>query len=1449
MRIVNFRLLGLFLLLSLVISVTAYFVHGYQNRRNAGVLLRQADLARERKRPDEAIGYLERYIMLVPGNSIDQRAELGILQADLKRFPKAYGNLEAVLRLDRTRLVVRRRLVDVVIGLGRIHDACDHLGVLLDVAPDDSELLELLADCYTQVGEYTGTASAPRAKELLNRAIEAAPGRLHLNVQLAVLLRDHLKDGSGAIQVLKEMVERNVDTAAAYVIRGTFQLESRDASFSSRPAAQEGKPGSDAPETMIESQKNLLTGVLQDARLALELAPDDDAVILFATRSFLANDRLEEAQDLARRGLQLYPKNALIYGLLANLELRTGHRDEAISWLKRGLQAVPKHQDLLWNLALLLIEAGNVLDAEKTRKELWSTRYPRPPLTFLESRILIAKGEWLNAARKLTGLQASLGKWPDLLKQSYFWLGQCHERLGRIDLQLLAFSQAIGVDPLWIPARLGVARALLGIGRFDQALEEYRLITRLSGAPTSTLTQLARLEIYANFRRDPSERDWGTATHILDRLEQLDPNSATVVILRAEILVARDQKSQAEESLLAARDRSPESLELWLGLVALAERGEDDGQRAWERLNEAQAAVGDAVLIRLARARHLAGRRGVEAKEAIRELAVPGDSWTADERVELFAGLATVSLALGDFEETERLGKLVAEAQPTNLPVRLLLFDLSSRSGKISLMEQILEDVKGIEGSGPLWRYGEAVRLNIVAKVENRPDLYKKAKDQLNQASIARPAWSLVPLLQAQINEAEKDQESAIHNYLQAIRLGERSSEVVSQVVDLLYQRGRMTDADKLIRNLQAQQSPFSAEMNRLATEISLNIGDRDRALLFVTKAAVASKEPKQHVWVGRIFSALEKNDDAEEHFRKAIELDTTATAGWVALVQFLGKTKQIQRAEAALKQAETSIKPKSDVPLALAQSLEFLERHEEAEARYQTALEITPDDAPVIRRVADFYLRRGKIQEAGTLFTRIVKGQAKAGEEERFLCRRSLALTLLPQRDPVAVKRALALIEENLVLLPQSVADLRVKALLLSLSPDQKSRVEAAELLEGTLAGDEWSSAPELLAESRLMLAQLYVGLDAPQKAALHFRKLATAHDVQPRYVIEYIRFLISQKEFNEAELWLNPLEKQSPGDLAVAALAAEVLFVRERYQELLTSIDKFVKAPVSPEGTRQPRARNAAMLLEGFAGRLQQSAASDESSAAKDWAEKFLARANELYRVNTEERPEELLAQAAFYGRQGRFEESLEILERVANTARPEEIAAVVATLPTSPSASAAHFARAEKILVAALEQHNRPTGLLIVLANQKSWQGEYDDAERYYREVLKIDNDDPSALNNLALLLALRGQGGQEPLKLIEKALKLAGPNPTLLDSRAAIKLSLGDAKGAGNDLTGLLRGPQANATYYFHKALVDSYLNENEQAQQSLSRAKELGLRLEDLHPLERIKLQRLQRELK
>jgi tetratricopeptide (TPR) repeat protein len=366
-----------------------------------------------------------------------------------------------------------------------------------------------------------------------------------------------------------------------------------------------------------------------------------------------------------------------------------------------------------------------------------------------------------------------------------------------------------------------------------------------------------------------------------------------------------------------------------------------------------------------------------------------------------------------------------------------------------------------------------------------------------------------------------------------------------------------------------------------------------------------------------------------------------------------------------------------------------------------------------------------------------------------------------------------------------------------------------------------------------------------------MHLLQLAASRGArEPGYVASYIKFLLSRNEVDEAFLWIERLKSAAPREFATAALSTEILLMREQYERILPVIEQFVEEAGVDVVNRQFRRKQCAGLLEGFANRIRKPAkeGAEVPAPAREWGERFISRAEALFREDIEDRPREALELARFKIRTGNLEEALDILEREWANVSPGDVTGVTTALLTSPGTSGVHLARAEKVLQESIEKHSRPIGLLLSLADQKNWSGDYDGAEKLYREVLVKDPRNPVAMNNLALILALGGGHGAEALDLIKRAIDLVGNDPSLLDSRATIYLLQGNTQLAASDLSQVIE-LRPSAMAYFHQAQVFNRLGQKDAARQALSKSRELGLVVSTLHPIERKSYEKIQEELR
>jgi cellulose synthase operon protein C len=1408
----RFFLLGLIACVVLL-AAAVHGLHAFQISRQSSFLLDQAHRALKEQQFGPAVNYFQQYTKLAP-QDFDAQGELGLLLADLHAPQAAAFTLEKVLRSQPDRDDLRRRLVTLEMEIERASDAEAHLERLLAKLPNDAALWDLLGTCQAVRGEF-GPASVSLQKSLGRNSRQ-----VDTYAHLADVLRQ-LKRPDEADACMEKMVRANPESARAHLLDGRY-------------LAGIGRE----KEAWEQTEK------------ALELSPKETDALLLAAQLASAKPPYDKARGYAQRAIDSAPSSAAGYIILARIEAAAGDRKQAIACLETGAAATQsRDRALLWELGRLRIAAGDLPGTQgivDTLRKLPADDRFEPLIGCLEAAIELANHHWPAATQRFQQVVPQLSRFPDLQRDVQLQIAACQEKLGNTELQLAAYREAARANPSWPPARLGIASVLLAKGKFDDALEEYRQIAKLDGMEGAGAAGVARLLILKNLARRPAAQDWTEVDSLLNRLGRKNPDSVGVTLLRAEALAGEQHPAEAEQLLLAARTKSPDQTELWMALVGLANR-QQQWPTAEQLLAEAEKKFGDQVWLRLARGAYLLAHDKRESASKLKALGDQSAAFSPADQATLVHGLATLSLEAGDVAQATVLAHRACDADRNDLASRLFLFDLSFRSGDVAALKQVLKEIRGLEGDGPVWHFGQAA-LCLLAKpataTRDETAVDEAAFEHISAARKLRPGWSALSLLTAQILDRQGQSGAALQNYLDAIDLGERSPVAVRRAVELLYANKRYAEADQLLRRLDQQPGLFSDNIERMASKISARLEDLDRALDLARKVAANSHNWQDQVWLGQLQSlvglrakgasradeAASRFAEAEKSLKQAVQLKPEAPEPWVALIRFYFAVGRKADAETTIHQAKRKL-PAETAALTLASSYEALGDMNEAAEQYQAALAAAPQNAQIVRSGAEFEMRTGNLADAEAQLRKIVSGQIAAKPEEVAAARRELAAVLRASGRYPKIQQALMLIEQNLAA-GVSPEDLREKGFALALCPQPERRQMAIEILEKLLQAQP--DADNL----RTALAQLYLAAEDWPRASTLLRSLVTSHEKDPRYMALYVTQLLHYGEADEAELWIRRLEQIAPNKFAVASLKAESLVKHGQIDAAIQTLRDALARQEFPPAEATKQARLVATRLE----ELARGATGPDRSAAAD---KLLAEAESMYRKNVGEQPEQQLALAGFLARRGRFDESLSLLEATGTKADPNSLAQAIVELVESDPAVAPSAPRSplENLLLAAVDRTDHAPALLIALADLRMRQERFDDAIKTYREVLKKDASNVVSMNNLAMLLALEKKQLDEALQLVDQAIAAAGPLPALLDSRASVYLALGKPQQALTDLEQALSA-EARPNREFHRALACYQLGQTQAAAQALREARKKGLKPENLNPMERPAYQEL-----
>jgi tetratricopeptide (TPR) repeat protein len=1350
-----------------ILAAGTAVAHHFQTARIGQALLWQADKAEGEDHPDQAVKHLSRYLEFRPDDN-EQRARLGKLLAEdrpgasPRSRERALFVLEQVLAREPARNDLRPLVVKLALGLKRWKVAEEHLQVLRKAAPEDGKVAALTAQWYE------GQKQLTEAEQWYAKAAKFAPGDIDSYLRHAELLQRRLRKDKATARVkalddvYDNLIANNPKSARAYLARYSYRY----------------KAGAIADAT-------------QDLEQAAALAPNDVDVVL-AVAAFAQNlKQYDKGRAELVRALKLYPNEVRLYEAIAWLEIQAGRRDVGLDYVRQVLKSArgEARRELLWSLANLLLDGGDVAEAEKAIAELRTVGVNPPVLSYLEARVLVCKTQWAAAARLLERARPQLEGSPQVTRQLDLFLARCYSELHEPAPQLAACQRVLAQDPDCAAARIGAASAQGALGRTADALAEYRQLTAHPAAPPAARLELARLLILHNLQT--GDKDWQKVDKALREAAEANPDSVEVVLLRVEALAAQGQSDGALELLDEARRREPNRVEFRTMLAALLlRRGEPE--KAVKLLDEAEAATGDGVLLRLARARYLATRPLVEAGPALTKLGAGLDQFSADDRARLLGGLAEVWLRLGDARQAEKIWTELAQ-QPryqSDTALRLLLFDLALGHDDEPAMQRLTAELQRLEGQqGPLTRYALAARILWRASRGQKTDL-DEARVHLDFVTAQKPAWAVAQLARAELEILKGNQDQAIAHFKKAGELGERGPRVVRKLVELLYQKQRYAEADEEIRRLH-KQTLVAADLHRLAADLSLRNQDLTRAVELASEAVSAdSKDYRDHLWLGQVLAVSGKEPArAEAELRKAVALAPQAPAAWVALVRYLVFTDQREAASKALAEAQAQL-PAAKMHLATGQCQEALGDLDKAQAAYRAALEAQPEDTDVLRANAAFCLRYGKFQAASPLLEKLLARKSKLTEADAAWARHNLAIVTAANGDYPQFLKALAMVDMTVDKTGKAVEtpnagtgpeEVRARAHVLALQPQRPNRKKAIALLE------KLRDNQALTPEDQLLLARLYNAEGNWPKTRALLSELVTKVNQTPLFLMAYADGLLAHKELAEANVIITKLE----------------------------ALETLNKVETGTYGSVQLRA-------------LWHEASGDAAKAVA------LITAH-INRPNAP--PDEFLLLVRHLAKQKRLDEALDVCEKALEKVPVAQVTTAAAVALRGNQPTDAQCQRVEGWLKAALAKQPGATVLKLHLADLQEIRGRYQDMETTYRGILQDEPQNVAALNNQAWLLAQSDNRAAEALPLINRAIELMGPRPELLDTRGLVQLKMGRADLAVGDLE-RVTAEAPTAARWFHLACAYRQAHNPEAARRAFRHARELGLQLTQLHPLER-----------
>jgi cellulose synthase operon protein C len=608
---------------------------------------------------------------------------------------------------------------------------------------------------------------------------------------------------------------------------------------------------------------------------------------------------------------------------------------------------------------------------------------------------------------------------------------------------------------------------------------------------------------------------------------------------------------------------------------------------------------------------------------------------------------------------------------------------------------------------------------------------------------------------------------------------------------------------------------------------------------------------------------------EAETELRKAVELAPEDVRTWNGLFELEVRAGRLDEARATLLQlAQRAEMTDAQRSFVLAQGYEVLGDRDQAATEYEQAAKVSPRDSATLLQAARFY-RGSDLDRAIELAQQAMQADPRSAN-----ARHTAASLLTDRGGEEDWESAQRLLSQESLEPDSSLQDNRFQAMLLARRGGESNLEKAVGILKALAAqgGDSEDS-------DRLMLASLYerqaqvalrsedVKKHLESAEAIHI-SLCSRTDVQPQHLLsfaqflmrqqrqeyvgpwldkldkllsaagkpapgvmaEYVRLRLAEGKPELAERWLTRLEKQQPDAWATIALRARLLEAKGSAADAEIYIEQTANRLLAER--TEPGAKLA--VLEGI-GALY------VSMKRHDLAEPWY---RQLYQAN----PAGFELLAGVLAEQGRMSEAVALCEEAMTRTRSSRPALVTITLLTIHRAEASAVQAAERLLADARQRHPKDAQLLTAIATLRIVRDDIPKAIELYREVIRLSPRDVVALNNLATLLSEQPEHRKEALELIERAIKIVGHEPGLLDTKGTILIFDGRPEDAVDFLKAATRDQDADPRYRFHLALAYRDLKEVDAAKGELEAALARDLEKQILTPTEQELLQNLRAEL-
>ena len=697
------------------------------------------------------------------------------------------------------------------------------------------------------------------------------------------------------------------------------------------------------------------------------------------------------------------------------------------------------------------------------------------------------------------------------------------------------------------------------------------------------------------------------------------------------------------------------------------------------------------------------------------------------------------------------------------------------------------------------------------------------------------------------LEDAKGNPQTAVREFTRAIRLGEESIQIYERLAELMFSQGQVPELASLLERLGDRKNQ-SQKLSSIA--IGLSGKDQQMMLQLAKEGTEArSRDPMAWVWLGQATELASRSLSGElreqeilkanEALRNALELASGRSIPvYNAAFGLYLSTKQPEKVEELLESLKASEVEPTSKQLTLANMYQALDRMELANTSLLEARKSAKNPTEIDGLIARLYVSQGKQDEAIGLF----KVLYESGTDQSGTARRSY-VTLLANRGTDADWKTFEQVYEN-DQYSGNPDDKRLRAELLARKGKPKDLAMAQYLLESLVEDPK-----NRMDQDRFRLASIYIinanmaqlqDAENPQVEQLfslagkQLNTLTRNPQASIEYLYTYGDFLLNQDRIVEANDIADRLDAQDADHFATVFLRARLQMVSGNSQRATSLILAWKDSQLGKLGQNPDSAQKAEVLAKAGSALGELGADVQAEDTLRESFELDATRGASYVRSLAKSEDQNAKQSAIRY-----------LLDKLKKEKTPE-IARLLAGLLSVGSVPEELAEQGDEALSAIGSSNENDAELLLSIADMWLAQKKSNKAIDAYRKIVKLKPNDVVALNNLAILLGEQPDGTTEALSLIDQAIRIAGKQPLLLDSKAAI-LMLASRVDEAIPILEIAASATEDPRVLFHLYLALRRASRDEEADRLKPRVSPVALRKSILTPDDQLELERFEQQ--